>query len=184
MSSQATTENDFEQRFSRVEQLLTELSQFADPRVGRATREILATVLELHQLGLARMLAASDERARRDLVRDAHVSAMLLLHDLHPLSLETRATRAVDALRERLRGKLEDVTIDAHGGRIALRVVPATGTCGSTRGSLKREFEDALLAAVPDAESVLVELTEPAPALVTLRLGRSANGERSNGGLR
>ncbi|HEX2669462.1 MAG TPA: hypothetical protein VHM25_01255 [Polyangiaceae bacterium] len=187
MSTHATSESDFEQRFSQIEQLLDELSRLADPRPKQATRKILATLLELHKLGLARMLAATDEGARRELARDAQVSAMLLLHDLHPLSLSTRVTRAVDTLRERLHGKLEEVRVDARDGRVALRVVPVKGTCGSTRATLKRQFEEALLAAAPDAESVLVELTEPAPALVTLRLRRSADdgdGELSNGGPR
>ena len=184
MSTQATTESDFEQRFSRVEQLLGELSGFTDPRVSQATREVLSTVLELHRLGLARMLAASDERVRRDLARDTQVSAMLLLHDLHPLSLDTRATQAVDRLRERLHGKLEDVKVDVRDGRIALRVVPVTGTCASTRATLKRDFEEALLVAAPDAESISVDLTEPPPALVTLRLRRPENDGHSNGGPR
>ena len=184
MSMQAARASGFEQRFSRVEQLLSELSEFADPRLKQATHEILTTVLELHRLGLARILAVSDERVRRDLVHDTHVSAMLLLHDLHPLSLDTRVAHAVDGLRERLRGKLDEVRVDTRDGRIALRVVPVAGSCGSTRATLKREFEEALLAAAPDAESVLVELTEPAPALVTLRLHRPETGERSNGGAR
>jgi len=172
----ATSASGFAQRFSRVEQLLAELSEFADPRVKQATSEILTTVLELHRLGLARMLATSDERVRRELAHDEQVSAMLLLHDLHPLSLDTRVAHAVDGLRERLHAKLEEVRVDARDGRIALRVVPVTGTCGSTRATLKKEFEDALLAAAPDAESVSVELTEPAPALVMLRLRRPENG--------
>ena len=184
MSAQATAETDFEQRFSRVEQLLSELSGFTDPRVSEATREVVSTVLELHRLGLARLLAASDERVRRDLARDAQVSAMLLLHDLHPLSLDTRVMHAVDRLRERLHAKLEEVRVDVRDGQIALRVVPVKGSCASTRATLKRDFEEALLVAAPDAASVSVELTEPAPALVTLRLRRPEDGERSNGGPR
>jgi Fe-S cluster biogenesis protein NfuA len=109
---------------------------------------------------------------------------MLLLHDLHPLSLEARVAHAVDGLRERLHGKLEDVSVDARDGRIGLRIVPVRGSCGSTRSTLKREFEDTLLAAAPDAESISVELTEPAPALVTLRLRRLENGEHENRGPR
>ena len=62
--------------------------------------------------------------------------------------------------------------------------LPVTGTCASTRATLKRDFEEALLVAAPDAESVSVDLTEPPPALVTLRLRRPENDKHSNGGPR
>jgi hypothetical protein len=173
-------DSDFESRFARVEQLLAELSECTDPRLERVAREILSTVLELHQRGLARLLAASDERVRRDLARDPHVSAMLLLHGLHPLSLDTRVTQAIDDLRGRLESKLQDVGVHVHEGRITVRVVPVTGTCGSTRAALQKEFAEVLLAVAPDAESVSVESSEPAPALVTLRLRRPGSGERAD----
>jgi len=184
MSTQTGADRDFERRFARVEGLLSELSSFADPRVEHLTREILSTVLELHQLGLARTLAACDERVRRTLADDAQVSAMLLLHGLHPLTLETRAERTIDGLRERLQSKLATVSADIHDGRVTLRVVPATTACTSTRATLKQEFETALWAAVPDAESVTVELAEPAPVLVTLRVRPRANDEHRQGGPR
>lgn len=126
------------------------------------------------------MLAACDEQTRRELARDAGISAMLLLHDLHPLSLETRVTDALEGLRKRHRGKLEDVTVDAQQRRITVRVVPVTGTCNSTGALLQKEFEEALLSVAPDAETISVELTKPAPALVTLRLHRPMSDQPRN----
>jgi len=184
MSTPTNADGDFERRFARVESLLSELSSFADPRVEHLTREVLSTVLELHQLGLARTLAACDERVRRTLADDARVSAMLLLHGLHPLTIDTRVEQAIDDLRERLHSKLDTVSADIHDGRVTLRVVPATNACTSTRATLKREFEAALWAAAPDAESVMVELAEPAPTLVTLRVRPRANDEHRQGGPR
>ena len=181
MSQKAATDSDFEQRFALVEGLLAQLSTSADPEAKLVTREILATVLELHQRGLARMPELAGDQIRPALVRDEHVSAMLLLHGLHPLPLDARVSSAVERLRLSLHDRLEDVMVQTHGGRIALRVVPAANACSSTRAALKHAFEEALLTAVPDAESVSVEIAVPAPALVALRVRPSA-GERSPGG--
>ena len=183
MSDRADADRDFEQRFARIEGLLAQLSVSRDPLVERVTREVLATVLELHQRGLARLLelSAADEQARAALVRDPRVSAMLLLHGLHPLSLDTRIARTLDGLRERFQSKLADVTLEAHGARFAVRLVPTAGACASTRAALKQDFEQALLSAAPDAESVSVELAEPAPALITLRRRRDANDGHPEG---
>lgn len=185
MSTLSAADTAFEQRFAQLEGLLAELSASADPRAERVAREVLSTVLELHQRGLSRLLelAAPNSQVQRALARDAHVSSMLLLHDLHPLTLDARASSAVASLRERFRAELQDVTVEADGGRLALRLLPVASTCGSTRAALKREFEEALLAAVPDAESLSVELAVPEPALIALRVRKPAT-ERSPGGQR
>ena len=182
----AQADREFERRFARVEGLLTQLSACADPSLGQAARELLATVLELHQRGLSRLLALTtgDSGLPESLLVDPRVSAMLLLHGLHPLALETRVARAVQVLRERFRSKLEDVTFDARDGVITLSLLPAANSCGSTRAALKKDFEDALLAAAPDAESVHVECSEPSPSLVTLRRSRDERTERWQGSSR
>ena len=57
-----------------------------------------------------------------------------------------------------------------------MRVVPAASACGSTRAALKKDFEEALLAAAPDAESLSVEFAEPAPALSPCGCRREQRG--------
>jgi hypothetical protein len=182
----ADPNGEFEQRFLRIEGLLAQLSASTDPLVERATREVLATVLELHQRGLARMLeiTAADAQVREALSRDPRVSAMLLLHGLHPLALDTRVSRAIDNLRQRFHEKLTGVTVNAHAGAITVRVVPAASACSGTRATLRKDFEDALLAAAPDADSILVEFADPEPALITLRLQREPRSEHTQGSQR
>jgi len=169
---------EFEQRFARVEGLLADLSASSDPQLERSTREVLATVLELHRRGLTRLLeiAALSAKDREALARDARVGAMLLLHGLHPLSLDERVALAVERLRARFQDRLAEVLVQSLSGTVAVRLVPQARACGSTRATLKRDFEEALLAAAPDADSVSVELAEPAPALVTLRIRRPTHG--------
>jgi hypothetical protein len=176
----------FDQRFERVESLLAELSRATDPLVERVAREVLGTVLELHRRGLERLLelAAQSEGVRESLAHDPRVSAMLLLHGLHPVPLVDRVSRVLDALRERFQSKVQNVDLEVRDSTaVIVRVTPMASACGSTRQSLQKDISLALLSAVPDAESVLVELVEPAPALVTLRLQRERD-ERSAGGAR
>jgi hypothetical protein len=176
----------FEQRFARVEELLAELSRATDPMVERATREVLSTVLELHRRGLERVLeiAAREDSVREALARDGRVSAMLLLHGLHPVSLGDRVSRMIDTLGERFRSKLDKIEFEVRGAAVSVRVIPTASACGSTRAALQKDVTEALLTAVPDAESVVVALQEPAPALITLRLRRDSDGEQRAGGSR
>lgn len=183
----APTDAEFEQRFARIEGLLAQLSHGTDPVLEQITREVLSTVLELHRRGLERALeiAAREDSVREALARDPRVSAMLMLHGLHPVTLNERVSRTVDTLRDRFRSKLESVTVETRGlAAVLVRLVPASSACGSTRSALKKDWEEALLAAVPDAESVVVELSEPAPALVTLRLRKDASTGQAMGGAR
>jgi hypothetical protein len=177
----------FDQRFQRVESLLAELSRATDPLVERVAREVLGTVLELHRRGLERLLevAAQGEGVRDTLAHDPRVSAMLLLHGLHPVPLADRVSRVLDALRERFRSKVQNVDLEVRESTaVIVRVTPMASACGSTREGLQKDISLALLSAVPDAESVLVELAEPAPALITLRLPRERNEKPSTGGAR
>jgi hypothetical protein len=177
----------FEQRFARVEGLLAELAHSSDPLLERATREVLSTVLELHRRGLERVLEAlARDTAMRDaLSADTRVSAMLLLHGLHPIPVTERISRTLGTLRDRYRGKLESIDLEpAQGSQIVVRVVPTASACQSTRSALKKDVEEALFSAAPDAEALLVELVEAAPALITLRVRSSAAGGQATGGAR
>ncbi len=177
MSAASSTDAEFDARFARVEGLLDELSRQPDARLGQLTRDVLATVLELHQRGLERVLtiAAGDSQVQSELASDARVSAMLLLHGLHPVGLEQRVARAVETLSARFRSKVERASVESRApAQIVVRLIPASHACSSTRANLKKEWEAALLAAAPDAETISLELAAPAPALVTLRLRKTA----------
>jgi hypothetical protein len=182
----ASADAAFEQRFARVEGLLAELSRATDPMLERATREVLSTVLELHRRGLERVLeiAAREDSVREALARDGRVSAMLLLHGLHPVSLGERVSRIVNTLGERFRSKLQNIEFEVRGAAVTVRVVPAASACGSTRQALQKDVTEALLTVTPDAESVVVKLEEPAPALITLRLQRDSDSQQRAGGSR
>jgi hypothetical protein len=171
--SAQTNGDDFERRFARVESLLSALARSPDASAQEAAREVLSTVLELHQRGLARLLelVACDGAVRQELASDARVSAMLLLHDLHPQPLDERVARTLQVLRARYRGKIDDLDAELTAqGELRVRLRPAASACGSTRQALLKDVEDALIAAAPEAASLRVEAIDAEPALIQLRL--------------
>jgi hypothetical protein len=176
---------EFEQRLARLEGLLAELSSSSDPVLEQRAREVVATVLELHRRGLERILelTASESTLREALAREPELSALLLLHGLHPIPLAERVARTLASLRERYRDKLEQLTLSAEtSAELELRAVPAKNACQATRRALQKELVEALSAALPDVESVRVELQEAPPALVTLRLPKArASGQIAGG---
>lgn len=94
MSDEAT--RDVERRMERIEALIQAIEASSDPDGRDAARELVATLLELHHAGLARvlgLLAGAGEAGRavaRACEGDAMVRGMLALHELAaPVSEET-----------------------------------------------------------------------------------------------
>jgi len=181
----ALRDAEFEQRLARLEGLLAELSGSSDPALEQRAREVVATVLELHRRGLERLLelTTAENTVREALAHDPELSALLLLHGLHPIPLAERVERTLASLRERYRDRLEQLTLSAErGAELTLRAVPTKNACQSTRRALHKELEEALSAALPDVESVRVELRDAPPALVTLRVPSArASGHAARG---
>src|SRR5438132_9874568 len=92
---------EFQQQLGRLEGLIQDLEQVADPVVQAQARELTRTVLDLHTIGLSKIvqaLAQAGEVGRALLDRfadDALVSSLLVLHGLHPVDLPERVGRAL-----------------------------------------------------------------------------------------
>lgn len=176
---------EFERRWARLEGLLAELSSSNDPMLAQRAREVVATVLELHRRGLERFLelTAGERTLREALAREPELSALLLLHGLHPIPLAERVASTLAALQGRYRGRLEQLTLSAEtSAELTLRALPVKNACESTRRALHKELEEALSAALPDVEAVRVELLEAPPALVTLRVPKAPASREVAGG--
>jgi Fe-S cluster biogenesis protein NfuA len=164
-------------RIGRIEALIDELERTADPAARRQAQALLQAVLEFHGAALGRILAMAGATGPpgRALIAamagDDLVSNLLMLHGLHPDSLEERVARALDQIRPRLGahgGDVELVGIEA--GVVRLRMKGSCHSCPSSSATLTQTIEDALYAAAPDAAGLDVEgIVDPAvPPLVTL----------------
>lgn len=164
---------DRQQALHRLEELIRALDAHPDPSARETARELLALVLDLHGIGLARLMgivtnADGGTAIVARLVENEQVQAMLLLHGLHPDDLDTRVRRAVDRLRPHLgvHGlRLDVVEISSGTVRLRLRGSGAAAIKAPLLWTLPGEIEGAVVEAAPDVENVLIDgldLAEPA----------------------
>lgn len=149
---------------ARVDALLGEIDALPDPVVRGQVAEIVTGLLALYGEALERMLCeiragggpVATERILAAFANDELVAHLLLLHDLHPVSLEERVGRALEDVRPLL---------ESHGRRVEClgledgiaRVRVEGGGCPSTGARLTGAVEQALLEAAPDLARVVTE---------------------------
>jgi NifU-like domain len=145
----------------RIEELIAALEALDDPPARKSAQELLQVVLDLHTNGLARLLeivmsaGAMDGAMVEAFERDAGVSAMLLLHGLHPQDLPTRVSRAVEKMRPLLGVQgIQIELLDAAEEAVRVKVAGRLQGKHNSVGELRQEIELAIFEAAPEAMRV------------------------------
>jgi Fe-S cluster biogenesis protein NfuA/nitrite reductase/ring-hydroxylating ferredoxin subunit len=159
-------------RVVRVEELLGEIESLPGPAGRDKALEMVQALVELYGEGLFRIMDALTDEARTALAEDELVEHLLLVHDLHPRSLE-----------ERVLGALAEVQpyLDSHGGGVELvgieddvvrlRLQGSCSGCPSSTVTLKLAIEDAIHKAAPDVAEIVAEgVAEPRPQVLQIHL--------------
>lgn len=157
---------ELEAELVRLQGLLTTLEAVGDPAVKSAARELVQVVISLHALGLSDLMEIVNDTGSQPadtllakFAVNPKVRGMLLLHDLHPESLEVRARNAVERLRPHL--GVQGVRADLGGveDNIVRIVVTASGQNNQrpAAADLRREIEHTVLELTPDATDVVIE---------------------------
>jgi Fe-S cluster biogenesis protein NfuA/nitrite reductase/ring-hydroxylating ferredoxin subunit len=145
-----------------VERLLGQLDELPEPARGSAL-EAVQGLLALYGEALRRIVERLGDATA--LSEDELVASLLMLHDLHPASIE-----------ERVLAELAEVSpyMGSHGGGVELVEVAdgvvrvrLEGTCNGCAAStvtLKLAIEDAVLKAAPEIHAVEAVDDEHAPA--------------------
>lgn len=164
----------------RIEELLGELRASLDPVAWRRVEEIISLVTDLYGGGLAavvRAVVADGEAGPRlmgELLADELVSSLLVLHGLHPQTLEDRVGAALADVRPYLLshgGDVEVLELDGGAGAIRLRLLGSCDGCPSSSATLKYAVEAAIGEAAPEIGTILVEgYVEPEPPGTAVRL--------------
>jgi Fe-S cluster biogenesis protein NfuA/nitrite reductase/ring-hydroxylating ferredoxin subunit len=162
----------------RIERLLDEIEGLPDAGAREKALEVVEALLDLYGAGLGRIV--TEVGARRDdelvaaLLRDELVCHLLLLHGLHPLSVEKRVVAALEEVRPYLESHGGGVELlGIAGERVRLRLFGSCSGCPSSTMTLKLAIENAIQKAAPEIEEVVAEdgllqiELAPAPASVT-----------------
>lgn len=150
----------------RLQALLAALEALPDPAARTAARELVQVVIGLHGAGLAALLAIVSEADSQPadtllprFMANPTVRGLMLLHDLHPESLEVRAHKAVERLHPHL--AVQGVRAELAGvEREVVRIrVSAEGNHPRRPKAeeIRREIEAAVLELTPDAQELSVE---------------------------
>jgi Fe-S cluster biogenesis protein NfuA len=143
---------------AKIEHLLEEIE--GD---GKATEAVKALVA-LYGEALERLLAGADP------AEDELLSHLLLVHDLHPVDVETRVQRALDEVRPYLGSHGGDVhLLGVEQGVARVRLDGTCNGCASSTVTLRNAIEEAIIRAAPDVERIEAEgVAEPQPVLVQI----------------
>jgi Fe-S cluster biogenesis protein NfuA/nitrite reductase/ring-hydroxylating ferredoxin subunit len=166
--AEAPTEVQPAQLFERVQELQAALDSAGATATRELAEELVSAVVQMYGVGLGRIVEAlmaageEGERIAIALTDDPLVSTLLLIHDLHPVPLETRVRAALDSVRPYMEshgGGVELLGLENGIARIFLR--GSCSDCSASSVTLELAIKQALEEAAPDLEGLEVEGVAP-----------------------
>ena len=168
---------ELQRQLASIDELLHKIESAADPSMRTSVRELVELVMNLHGAGLERMLELihstgdDGEAVVVKLGSDNLAGSLLILHGLHPLTLESRVSQALDKVRSQLRphgGEIELLSVQE--GAVTLKLHAKEQGCGSTGESLKQLVENAVLQAAPDLRTLTIQGAAEKQGFVPLQM--------------
>ncbi|MFD5750423.1 NifU family protein [Streptomyces sp. NPDC127033] len=157
----------------RIEALIT-AGAAGGPAARERGEELVRLVTDFYGAGLERLLDLVHEHGGLDdtvlaaLAGDDLVASVLLVHGLHPYSVETRIEKALESVRPYLGSHGGDVELlgVTEDGTVRLRLLGSCDGCPSSSATLALAVRGAVEAAAPEAGSIEVaeSASPPAPA--------------------
>ncbi|MDQ6805581.1 MAG: NifU family protein [Actinomycetota bacterium] len=127
----------------RVQELQAQLDAASDPATREVAEELLSTVVQMYGAGLEKIFSV--------LAEDPDVASLMLIHDLHPVPLETRVTEALEKVRPYMEshgGNVELLSLEDGVARI--RLEGSCSDCKASSATLELAIKQALEEAAPD----------------------------------
>jgi hypothetical protein len=151
-----TADRDIQRRLEIIERGVRELESATDPALRATAQGLVQAVLDLHGACLERLLeivhgaGIAGPPIVEQLGRDPLVSHLLLLHSLHPLTLEARVVQAIDSVRPALRARhAEAELVSATEGVVKIRILGGPED--------KAAVERAIFERAPDVAALEIE---------------------------
>jgi Fe-S cluster biogenesis protein NfuA len=156
---------EYQSQATRIEALLQEVAAFPESQVRTKIEELIHSLLNMYGEGLKRILEfiarieTDGQSLTGKVASDELVGALLLLHGLHPISLETRLLQALENIQPRVQaqgGVLEFVRLEDGVATVRLTGGGCHG-CQSSQATLRQMVEEAVYTVVPDLDEIQVE---------------------------
>lgn len=160
--------------FEQLQILLESIEQHPETAVRDHVRALTYTLLDIHHGALERMVQivsdqANGEKTLQEFGDDRLVSAVLMIHELMPQTLETRVEVAIETAREKLQIYGADVEIvSIKHGVARLKLIGSTSTTNISTSLLKSEIEQAVNNIAPDLLDIEYEDLIASPKPVNL----------------
>jgi Fe-S cluster biogenesis protein NfuA/nitrite reductase/ring-hydroxylating ferredoxin subunit len=159
-----------------IERLLAGL-RARDGAAAAAAEELTGLLVGVYGDGLSRVVALLRAEGEAGLAMlatlaaDPLVSSLLVLHDLHPLDVDTRIQRALDQVRPYLGSHAGGVQyLGVTDGVARLRLEGSCHGCPSSTVTVRLAISGAVAEAAPEISEVVVEgvTAPPEPALLQI----------------
>jgi Fe-S cluster biogenesis protein NfuA/nitrite reductase/ring-hydroxylating ferredoxin subunit len=153
-----------DQLVERVQDLQAQLDSSHESDTRELAEELVSAVVQMYGAGLERILVGlfeagpDGERIAGSLADDPLIATLLLVHDLHPVSLEQRVQRALDSVRPYMEshgGNVQLLSLEHGVARIHLQ--GSCSDCSASSVTLELAIKQALEEAAPDLEGLEVE---------------------------
>ncbi|WP_099042613.1 NifU family protein [Mycobacterium neglectum] len=152
----------------RIQNLL-DASAGSGTVVRERAEQLAAELTDLYGAALERIISVTVETAPELVDRfaaDELVASLMLVHGLHPHSLERRISDALDSVRPYLGSHGGDVTLlevanGQDGPVVRLEFAGSCKSCPSSAITLEYAVEDAVRAAAPEITSIDVVAAQP-----------------------
>jgi hypothetical protein len=172
---------------ARIETLLADLGGSTDPAVADRTRELVRLLADLYGAGLGRVVALAREHTESGRLLDALgddplVGPLLLLHDLHPLTVDARVARCVG--RVRTLAAMRGVTVSLDGQEhdsVRVRIAAVSHACTGAIPEVAAALERGIAAAAPEIRHVRIERVEAAREPALIQITRAASAPAAGG---
>lgn len=127
--------------------------------------QLVREVADLYGAGLQRMMTiavAAQPGLADEFAADDLLASLLLVHGLHPHTVERRIEDALDSVRPYLGSHGGDVhLLEVDGEVVRLQFAGSCKSCPSSSVTLELAVEDAVRAAAPEISSIEVVAAEP-----------------------
>jgi Fe-S cluster biogenesis protein NfuA len=181
----ALTDQETREHVARVDTLLAQIEAWDESAKKETALHTVQALVTLYGEALSRIVGYAARHGvwtddchttttlvSKAFVEDELVSHLLVLHELHPDSVEDRVRAALDAVRPYLRSHGGNVALIAvRGGAVQLRLEGSCKGCPSSSLTLRTAVEEAIRAAAPEIIHIEADgATEPTPHVAPLPL--------------